>query len=361
MDEMTLHAVFYDWLDSFVQRREELEEAAGRIFGNSRRLVLRNTLAAMRAYAEERVEAKAKISKATMWLYRSVLVKTVQSWRSDARETAGQKRRVEEKRQRTMYRFANRCVSMSFSRWAVGMRRRKHVASLAAAAQRTLSFAIKKGAFARLRENVTEQAQQRVSAVAGAIAWSVATPGKISMWPTLLRQAQHQAASVVPVHDLTQDAAGSLAAFGKDNFNNALLQGLTIGARMATGEADQVRRHRRRIHELSPLSHNRRSSRLMELRPDSGDEDEGVQGQDDSSDGGYDFNVRSVAGSMLPLPLGANILLPHPAPSSLQPKKSMHRAPTAEIAHARSGGQHLGSLSLKQRQVEQLPLISLIS
>ena len=353
MDEMTLHAVFFDWLDSFMQRREELEEAAGRIFGNSRKLVLRNALASMRAYACERAEAKAKILTATKWLYRSVLVKTMQSWRSDARETADQKRRVEEKRRRAMYRFANRCVGMTFARWAVGTRRRKHVASLAAAAHRTMSLAMKKGAFARLRENVAEQAQQRVSAVTGAIAWSVATPGKISMWPTLLRQAQHQAASVVPVHDLTQDAAGSLAAFGKDNFNNALLQGLTMGARMATSAADQARRHRHRHHELSPLSHNRRSSRLMELRPDSGDDEEGAQGQGASSDDGEDFNVRSAAGSMLPLPL-----LSHAAPPSLQPKRPMHRAPAAAVAHVRSGGQHLGSLSAKQRQVEAPPLIS---
>ncbi len=354
---MTLHTVFYDWVDSFMQRMEELEEAAGKIFGNSRRIVLRNALAAMRGYANEKMNAKANIAKATKCLYRSVLVKSLRSWRLDAQETGGQKRRVEEKRKKAMYKFANRCVSMSFQRWACGTHRRREVVALAAAAHKTLCLAIKKGAFARLRDNVLERAQERMQAVAGAIAWSVATPGKISMWPTLLRQAQHQAAAALPVHNLTQDAAGSLAAFGRDNFNNALLQGLTLGALRATADSSSppLHQHRRRHQELSPLAHSKtgRSARHMELRPDSGDEEDGAQEDVTRDDWRGDCNVRSVAGSMLPLPIGSNILLPHTA-SLVHKTKPTHAAPATALPPARSSGQYLSSLSTKTRKVHVL-------
>jgi hypothetical protein len=77
MDEMTLHTVFYDWLCLFLDTRDALEEAAGKIFGNSRKLLLENALAVMRAHASTRLEAKAKTAKAVQWLYRSVLVRLV--------------------------------------------------------------------------------------------------------------------------------------------------------------------------------------------------------------------------------------------------------------------------------------------
>lgn len=350
---MTLHAVFYDWLESFLQRRDELEEAAGRIFGNSRRIVMRNTLAAMKAYASQRQEAKAKMTQAKMCLYRSVLVKTMRVWHADAQETGGQKRRVEEKRKQAMYRFANRCASMSFSRWASGTRRRKQVAGLAAAAQKTLSLAIKKDAFGRLRENVMLQAQERVQTVASAIAWSVAVPGKIGMWPTLLRQTHHPPSSAAPVHSLTQEAAESLAAFGKANFNNAMLHGLTIGAMMTAGDASSPG-HRRRHKELSPLAREKTSriARHMELRPDSGDDEEEDARFRDNVGADCDYNVRSVTGSMLPLPIGSNILLPHA--SSIK-AKATPTAPLPALAPVRTNVQHLGSLSSKHRKVDLLP------
>ena len=348
MDEMTLHTVFYDWVDSFMERREAMEEAAGRIFGNSRRIVLRNTFAALHSSAKARVEAKDKMAKATMWLYRSVLVKTVQSWRADARETAGQKRRVEEKRQQVMYRFANRCVCMTFSMWCAGTLRRKQVAALAAAALKTLRNSVKKGAFAKLRQNVFDEAQQRMHAVAGAIAWSIATPGKIRMWPALLRHATNheKSSSTVPVHDLTQEAAASLAAFGKDNLNNALLQGLMMGAAMtAQGDAASPLKHRRRPHELLPLTHTKHAVRHMQLRPDSGDDD------DEEEEAGEDGGFQSVTGAPLPLPIGSNILLPHSAPASLPAKKMINPAQTAALAPARHSSQYVGALSKKQRKV----------
>jgi hypothetical protein len=343
MNEMTLHAVFYDWVDSFMERREALEEAAGRIFGNSRRLVLRNTFATLHSYAKTRIEAKEKMTKATLWLYRSVLVKVVQFWRADALETAGQKRRVEEKRQQVMYRFSNRCVSMTFSRWSAGTLRRKHVAALAAAALKTLRTSLKKGAFAQLRQNVFDQARQRMHEVSGAIAWSIATPGKIRMWPALLRHASNHEKSAVHVHDLTQDAAVSLAAFGKDNLNNALLQGIMMGAAMTTGDAASAMKHRRRPHELLPLAHAKHAARHMQLRPDSGDDDE--EGEDEYC------RFQSVTGAPLPLPIGSNILLPHSAPASLPAKKLINPAQTAALAPVRNSSQYVGALSKKQRKV----------
>jgi hypothetical protein len=346
MDEMTLHAVFYDWVDSFMERREALEEAAGRIFGNSRRIVLRNTFVTLHSYAKAKIEAKEKMAKATMWLYRSVLVKVVQFWRADALETAGQKRRVEEKRQQVMYRFANRCVGMTFSRWCAGTLRRRQVAALTAAALKTLRNSLKKGAFAQLRQNVFDQAQQRMHEVSGAIAWSIATPGKIRMWPALLRQASnHEKSAVQNVHDLTQDAAVSLAAFGKDNLNNALLQGLMMGAAMTAGDAASPVKHRRRPHELLPLAHAKHAARHMQLRPDSGDDEE--EGADE------DCGFQSVTGAPLPLPIGSNILLPHSAPASLPAKKIINHAQTAALAPVRNSSQYVGALSKKQRKVSE--------
>ncbi len=344
MDEMTLHAVFFDWLESFIERREALEEAAGRIFGNSRRIVLRNTFSSLHFYAKAKVESKEKMSKATKWIYRSVLVKVVQVWRADAQETAGQKHRVEEKRRQILYRFANRCVGLTFSRWATGTLRRKQVAALAAAALKTLRNSMKKGAFVQLRQNVFDQAEQRTRAITGAIAWSIATPGKIRMWPALLRQVNSHEQSALPVHDLTQEAAVSLAAFGTDNLNNALLQGLMIGAAMTAGDGAANVKHRRRPQELSPLAQTKHVTRHMELRPDSGDDEE--------EEAAEDCGFQSVTGGLMPLPIGSNILLPPSAPPLL-PKRTANHRQTAALAPVRTGCQYVGALSRKQRKVTE--------
>ncbi len=355
---MTLHTVFYDWVESFIERRDELEEAAGRIFGNSRKIVLRNTLAAFRASADRSLEAKEKIKRATQWLYRSVLVKTLLSWHLDARETAGQKRKVEEKRKQVMYRFSNRCVTMTFLMWSSATVRRKQVAALAAAAHKTLVFAIKKGAFLRLRENVVEQALERTNAVTGAIAWSVATPGKIGMWPILLRQAKSRSAAAAHGLDLTQEAADSLAAFGRDNFNNALLQGLTMGACIAKGAAASPSQHRRRPQELSPMVPVPRKTRHnMGLRPDSGDDEESERGGWAGYDGDEGSDFRSVTGAALPLhnqAIGASVSILHSAPQSLPPKKLKHSLPVVPLGAAHCSGQYVGSLSIKQRKVGEM-------
>jgi hypothetical protein len=345
LDELTLHTVFYDWLDAFIERREEMEETAGRIFGNSRRIALRVALASMRAHAKMKSERKAKVAKAVQWLYRSVLTKTLRAWQVDARETARQKKKVEEKRKQLMYRFTNRCVTMTFSKWAVGARRRVHVATLVAAARETLAYALKKGAFTKLRENVLEHAQERVREVAGAIAWSVAIPGKISMWPTLLRGANSQSAAAAPAKSLTKDAADSLAAFGKDNFNNALLQGLTMGASIAMGGFNSPSRQRRRSQDLPPLARSRcdyvHVTKGMELRPDSGDDDDA---EDDYT---------SVTGDKLPLPIGANILMPQPKQPPTRSMHSKHSLTMPSLAPIRISvaGPHLGGPGTKQRKV----------
>ncbi len=347
---MTLHTVFYDWLSSFIERREELEEAAGRIFGNSRKMVLRNTLASLRYHANQSLETKAKIKKATQWMFRSVLVKAMRGWHLDAQATACQKRKVEEKRQQVLYRIANRCVLLTFMSWVCGSRRRKHVAALADAALKTLRLAIKKGAFARLRSNVMEVAQERSQAVAGAIAWSVAVPGKISMWPTLLRNAKSRPAGHVHGLDLTQDAADSLAAFGKDNFNNALLQGLVMGASFANQETGTPSRRRQRRHKgLSPLQHPL-ASRHMGLRPDSEDDEEGEGGMWSAGGAEVERNYKSVACAAQLTPISTS--RPSASTSHSLPLKTFHRAPAiAAFDAARSSGQYIGALSNKQLRV----------
>jgi hypothetical protein len=350
MDEMTLHTVFYDWLSSFMERREELEEAAGKIFGNSRKMVLRNTLASLRYYAEQSLEAKAKIKKATEWMFRSVLVKAMLGWHVDAQATACQKRKVEAKRQQVLYKIANRCVLLTFTSWVYGSRRRKHVAALADAALRTLQLAIKKGAFARLRSNVMEVAHERSHAIAGAIAWSVAVPGKISMWPTLFRNAKSRPAGSVRGIDLTQEAADSLAAFGKDNFNSALLQGLEMGASFANQEMGTPSRRRQRRHKgLSPLRHPV-ASRHMGLRPDSEDDEEGEGGMWSRHGAEVGRNIQPVACAAPLTPIGTSR---HSASTSHSlPLKTFQRAPAiAPFDPARSSGQYIGALSNKQLKV----------
>jgi hypothetical protein len=349
MDEMTLHTVFYDWLGSFIERREELAEAAGKIFGNSRKMVLRNTLASLRCHADDSLEAKAKIKKAIQWMFRSVLVKTMRAWHLDAQATACQKRKVEEKRQQVLYRIANRCVLTTFLSWACGSRRRKHVSALADAALKTLLIAIKKGAFARLRSNVMEVAQERAQAVAGAIAWSVAVPGKISMWPTLLRNAKSRPADHVHGHDLTQEAADSLAAFGKDNFNHALLQGLAMGASFANQDIGTPSRRSRRHKGLSPL-HHPLASRHMGLRPDSEDDEEGEGGIWSGRGADVERSLKSVACAAQLTPASTSRSSAS-TPHSL-PLKTFHRAPAiAPFDPASSSGQYIGALSNKQLKV----------
>jgi hypothetical protein len=223
---------------------------------------------------------------------------------------------------------------------------------MAAAALKTLHLAIKKGTFLRLRENVAEQAQKRTDAVVGAIAWSVATPGKISMWPTLLRHAQSRdAATAARGLDLTQEAAESLAAFGKSNFNDALLHGLALGASIAKAASTTPSRQRRRPQELSPIAQPPRLARHLGLRPDIGDDDEGDAGAWSGGGGNESYDFRSVTGAALPLPIGSSLTGAQSTSQILQAKKLKHVAPSVPPALAPSSGQYIGALSTKQRKV----------
>ncbi len=85
----------------------------------------------------------------------------------------------------------------------------------------------------------------------------------------------------------------------------------------------------------------------MQLRPDSGDDDEEEEGAGEN--GGF----QSVTGAPLPLPIGSNILLPHSAPASLPVKKMINPAQTAALAPARNSSQYVGALSKKQRKVSE--------
>ncbi len=143
------------------------------------------------------------------------------------------------------------------------------------------------------------------------------------------------------MHDLTKEVAVSIAAFGKD-LNNALLQGLMIGAAMAAGDGVTHVKHRRRPQELSPLTQTKHVTRHMELRLDSGGDEE--------EEAAEDCGFQSGSGGSMPLPVQTFCCLTqrrHYFPKEHRTLDKWLHSPLYAPA------QYVGALSKKQRKVTE--------